>query len=446
MSVDLALTLLKAPALTNSYTAHLNRHFQLFVVIVAAGAIFPLLYLRQNFEISILQSFDITLSQLSNCYALMGLIFAVTYLPSGWLADRFTPRLLILNSLVMTGSLGVWFASIPSYQNLLFIFSGWGISTGLTFWAAHIKIVSILARGDYQGRFFGLLDGGRGLLAAVLASLGVFAFSVAFPLGYDAATLEQKGAVLQQVIYGYTVVTAAVGVLVWFTLRGLDGETDDTQSASTADFFRQIKAVIKLRVVWLQTTVLVCAYTSYKAFDQYALFAVRGHGIDEIDAAQIVATGAWTRPIAALALGLLGDRFGISRMALVCFVLLIMSHSLFAFTGTALGTLSMILLNTLVTGIAIFGLRGLYFGLLEEGKIPLAVTGTAVGLVSVIGYTPDVYIAAVAGYLIDQSPGLAGFQHLFMLLLGFSVVGAIAAIAFERQARASSATAGVNSR
>ena len=172
---------------------------------------------------------------------------------------------------------------------------------------------------------------------------------------------------------------------------------------------------------------------------------MRGHGIDEIDAAQIVATGAWTRPIAALALGLLGDRFGISRMALMCFVLLIISHSLFAFTGTELGTLSMILLNTLVTGIAIFGLRGLYFGLLEEGRIPLVVTGTAVGLVSVIGYTPDVYIAAVAGFLIDQSPGLAGFQHLFMLLLGFSVVGAIAAIAFEHQARAASVTGGVNS-
>ena len=74
-----------------------------------------------------------------------------------------------------------------------------------------------------------------------------------------------------------------------------------------------------------------------------------------------------------------------------------------------------------------------------------AVTGTAVGLVSVIGYTPDVYIAAVAGFLIDQSPGLTGFQHLFMLLLGFSVVGAIAAIAFERQARAASVTTGVSS-
>ena len=76
----------------------------------------------------------------------------------------------------------------------------------------------------------------------------------------------------------------------------------------------------------------------------------------------------------------------------------------------------------------------------QEGQIPLAVTGTAVGLVSVIGYTPDVYIAAVAGYLIDQNPGLPGFQHLFTLLLGFSVVGAAAAIGFARQTRSAAVT------
>jgi hypothetical protein len=293
---------------------------------------------------------------------------------------------------------------------------------------------------DQQGLAYGLLDGGRGLLAAVLASLGVLAFASAFPLGYDSATLTEKGVILRQVIYGYTAATAAVGVMVWFTLRGIPAETETKHDSGWATALTQFRAVVKLKVVWLQATVLVCAYSSYKAFDQYALFAVRGHGIDEIDAAQIVTAGAWTRPVAALALGLLGDRFGISRMAVVCFVLLIISHSLFAFTGQALGSLSMILLNTLVTGVAIFGLRGLYFGLLEEGQIPLAVTGTAVGLVSVIGYTPDVYVAAIAGYLIDQNPGLLGFQHLFVLLLAFSIVGALAALAFTREATPSSVT------
>ena len=159
---------------------------------------------------------------------------------------------------------------------------------------------------------------------------------------------------------------------------------------------------------------------------------MRGHGLDEIDAAEIVTIGAWTRPIAALVLGILGDRWGISRMAAVCFVLLIISHSLFAFTGTALSSLTMIMLNTVVTGVAIFGLRGLYFGLLQEGRIPLAQTGTAVGVVSVIGYTPDVYVAAVAGFLIDQNPGLLGFQHLFIMLLVFSIVGALAALQFPK--------------
>ena len=61
---------------------------QFGITVLAAGVIFPLLYLRQNFEVSILTTFDIELSQLSFCYSILGIIFAATYLPSGWLADR----------------------------------------------------------------------------------------------------------------------------------------------------------------------------------------------------------------------------------------------------------------------------------------------------------------------------------------------------------------------
>jgi nitrate/nitrite transporter NarK len=364
----------------------------------------------------------------------------VAYFFGGPLADRFEPRKLLAGSLWATALGGLYLATFPDVTGVMLVWGFFGLTNILLFWAALIKVTRSWGGNDQQGLAYGLLDGGRGLLAAVLASLGVLAFASAFPLGYDSATLTEKGAILRQVIYGYTAATAAVGVMVWFTLRGIPVETETKHDSGWATALTQFRAVVKLKVVWLQATVLVCAYSSYKAFDQYALFAVRGHGIDEIDAAQIVTAGAWTRPIAALALGLLGDRFGISRMALVCFVLLIISHSLFAFTGQALGSLSMILLNTLVTGVAIFGLRGLYFGLLEEGRIPLAVTGTAVGLISVIGYTPDVYVAAIAGYLIDQNPGLLGFQHLFVLLLVFSIVGALAALAFTRQARPPSVT------
>ena len=412
-------------------------------LILAGEAIFTLPYhVTRFFRPTFLEVFDLSATELGVAQSAYGFIAMAAYFFGGPLADRFEPRKLLAGSLWATALGGLYLATFPDVTGVTLIWGFFGLTNILLFWAALIKVTRAWGGERQQGLAYGLLDGGRGLLAAILASAGVFAFSVAFPLGYDAATLDQKAAVLREVIYGYTGVTAAVGVLVWFTLRGLDDQQAGAQRLTLSEFVAQIKSVIQLKVVWLQATVLVCAYTSYKAFDQYALFAVRGHGIDEIDAAQIVAAGAWTRPIAALALGLLGDRFGISRMATVCFVLLIISHSLFAFTGTALGTLSMIMLNTLVTGIAIFGLRGLYFGLLEEGQIPLAITGTAVGLVSVIGYTPDVFIAAVAGYLIDQSPGLSGFQHLFTLLLGFSVIGAVAAILFDRHAAANAAAAG----
>ena len=413
-----------------------QRGLVIFSLICAGEAIFTLPYhVTRFFRPTFLEVFDLTATELGVAQSAYGIIAMVAYFFGGPLADRFEPRKLLAGSLWATALGGLYLATFPDVTGVMLVWGFFGLTNILLFWAALIKVTRSWGGNDQQGLAYGLLDGGRGLLAAVLASLGVLAFANAFPLGYDNATLTEKGVILRQVIYGYTAATAAVGVMVWFTLRGIAVETKTEHDSGWTTALTQFRAVVKLKVVWLQATVLVCAYSSYKAFDQYALFAVRGHGIDEIDAAQIVTAGAWTRPIAALALGLLGDRFGISRMALVCFVLLIISHSLFAFTGQALGSLSMILLNTLVTGVAIFGLRGLYFGLLEEGQIPLAVTGTAVGLISVIGYTPDVYVAAIAGYLIDQNPGLLGFQHLFVLLLVFSIVGALAALAFTRQAR-----------
>ena len=408
----------------------------IFSLICAGEAIFTLPYhVTRFFRPTFLEVFGLTATELGVAQSAYGFVAMVAYFFGGPLADRYEPRALLAGSLWATAAGGLYLATFPNVVGVMLIWGFFGLTNILLFWAALIKVTRAWGGADQQGMAYGLLDGGRGLLAAILASVGVLIFSAAFPLGYDEASLLQKGAVLKQVIYGYTAVTMGVGVMVWFTLRGLGERHTGGASPSLSQFFGHLKSVVQLKVVWLQTAVVVCAYTSYKAFDQYALFAVRGHGIDEIDAAEIVTIGAWTRPFAALVLGILGDRWGISRMAFICFILLIVSHSLFAFTGTALGSLSMILLNTLVTGVAIFGLRGLYFGLLEEGRIPVAQTGTAVGLVSVIGYTPDVYVAAVAGFLIDQSPGLLGFQHLFIMLLVFSVAGAMAAMQFPKHIR-----------
>ena len=152
----------------------------------------------------------------------------------------------------------------------------------------------------------------------------------------------------------------------------------------------------------------------------------------EVDAAGLVALGAWVRPIAAVAAGYLGDRYTISRMTMISFALLAVSQLFFALNTPVPGTAWVLLSNMLLGSTAIFGLRGLYFALFEEEKVPTAVTGTAVGLVSVLGYTPDVFVNVAGGVILDHSPGLAGHQHFFMFLAAFAVIGLIASFTLTR--------------
>jgi nitrate/nitrite transporter NarK len=259
-------------------------------------------------------------------------------------------------------------------------------------------------------------------------------FSLSFPDGYAASDATERAAALRLVIQGYSVMTGLTGVFVWFALSdGHPGIEDHRRTPVQAAQLRQhVADVFRLPAVWMQALVVVCAYVGFKGFDNYSLFAVQGYGLDEVEAAQLVALGSWVRPFAALGAGLLGDRIGVSRLLVICFVLLLASDLYFAFTTP--GVVWVLLANVLLAAVAICGLRGLYFAVFEEQRVPAIVTGTAVGLVSVIGYTPDIFVTLVAGILIDRTPGLEGHQHFFMFLSVFAAVGVLVSVALARRA------------
>jgi nitrate/nitrite transporter NarK len=134
------------------------------------------------------------------------------------------------------------------------------------------------------------------------------------------------------------------------------------------------------------------------------------------------------KPLAALIAGFVGDRYGIARSTMVLFVILTVSFGLFSVLPASPGLFVWMLVNVAIAAIAIFALRGIYFALLEEGGVPLAVTGTAGGVVSAIGFTPDVFMPMLGGILLDKYPGVTGYQYLYLATAGMCVVGLIAAI------------------
>lgn len=408
-------------------------------LILAGEAIYALpFHVTRFFRPTVLEVFDLSNTELGTAQAVYGVVAMLAYFPGGPLADRFPARKLLAWSLWTTAVGGLYMATMPDFRGAMMIWGFFGFTTILLFWAALIRATREWGGHDEQGRAFGFLEGGRGALAAFLATLGAALFGLMFPEGYSNASPEGKRQALSLIIYGYTAVTAATGVYVWFVLS--DGHPSgqpnlEEWNPARESTWSHIMRVFRMPSVWLTSIIVVCAYVGYKGFDNYSLFAVEAYGMSEVEAAGVAAIGAWMRPLAAVAAGFLGDRFIVSRMTVLCFAVLLASQLFFAIHTPQPGVVWFLLGNILIGSSAIFGIRSLYFALLEESKVPAAVTGTAVGLVSVIGYTPDIFVSYTGGVLLDNSPGFTGHQHYFYFLAFFAAIGLIVSYTLMRRLR-----------
>lgn len=392
-------------------------------LVFAGEAIFTLpFHVARFFRPTLLAAYDLTNTELGAAQAAYGVAAMLGYFPGGILADRFATRHLLTISLLATGAGGWVLANEPSMIALTLVFAYWGVTTVLLFWAALIRETRRFGGTRAQGLAYGVLDAGRGLLAAAMASLGAWLFATVFPDDAVSLTDADRLMALQSVIAVYTGVTWLGALACWSTLR------DSSSSARSRPHrsHSEISDVVARPEVWATAMIVLAAYVAYKGFDNYSLYVHQVWGLAEHDAATFVANMQWVRPVAALAAGIAADRVPATRVAMACFVALFVSDVVFAVSEPAPGLTLLLTGNVLVTCAAMFGLRGIYFALLSRGHVPMRVMGTAVGLVSVIGYTPDVFVGFVSGVLLDRSPGVVGHQHVFWLLAGFAGLGGVA--------------------
>lgn len=399
----------------------LRSYSQLALIVVAAGAIYPLLYLRQNFELSILESFNITQTQLRYCSSILGFIFMVTYIPSGWLADRFSSRKLLSLSLLATGLLGLWFSTMPSYSSLLVIYSAWGVATGLTFWSAHIKLVAMLASKDQQGRFFGILDGGRGLIEALLATVAIALF--AYLLSQDAGSTKLA---LKQVIYLYVAVLLIVSPLVYWLLDDLEAEEAEDEEIKQGVFIDDLKDVLSRREIWLCAICIVCGYQLFYATYSFAAYLQQNFSLTAVMVGYITVAKLWMRPIGGIAAGFIGDWANPEKVLSALLVLASMSMGLMVIVPVNSAAVLMTFIVLLI-GLLTYGVRGLYWATLGGCNVPNKIKGLAIGIISVIGYFPEVYLPLLSAPLIENYPGGLGYKIYYLLMAACGILGAYAA-------------------
>lgn len=395
-------------------TSVVRRWLLMTVLSFSGGIIFLLPFLREVYYKPMAEAMSLSNTELGVMMSVFGFTSMIAYFPGGWLADRYSPRKLITGSLISTGLVGLYFSTYPSYLISIAIHAFWGVSITLLFWAAMIRVTRGWAPPAQQGRAFGILESMRGISEVVTHSLLLLTF----------AWLGSGETALSVVIVELSSVIIVLGMLSWFVI-----EDDSGGPAAEGDRvgMTEILAVLRMPIVWLIATVVLTAYSAYWASFYFTPYAGDVFLTSAAVAGAISVGRMWLKPLSAVIAGFVADRFGIARSTMLLFIVLVVSFLGFSALPGSRQVFYLMLANIAVAGLAIFALRGIYFALLEEGGVPLAVTGTAAGVVSTIGYTPDIFMPMVGGLLLDEFPGLAGYRYLFLFTAAVCAVGLLAA-------------------
>lgn len=419
-----------------------NKALSIFALIIAGEAVFLLPFiLVRVFRSIIREAFVISDYEIGQAQAIYGITAMASYIAGGFFADKYEARKLLSASLVFTALGGIWMVTIPSFHSLQVLYGFWGISTILLFWAALLKATRLWGNVNNQGLSFGLLDGGRGLFAATIATVGAAIPALFFPKDVTQVTYEDKVKTMQFIIGFVTVVVLLVSVFVWFVLKD-QGKGEKVKGKSSKlkdegslfDLKKVAKVIVQPKVIF-HAVIIICGYAAYKITDVYATYAKDVWDYSLEDASYFGVLIQWVRPVAAVSIGWIADKFKASKLIMVCFGVMIACAGLIGFglLDELPIVISIFTFVVIVTGT--YAMRGLYFAILEEAKTPIAVTGTIIGIISFIGYTPDIFMSLLSGYMLGENPTVVEYQDLFQVFLLFPLVGLLATIGFRKTIR-----------
>ena len=399
-----------------------HRVLQMIVLIFAGELVFSLpFHLARFFRPSFLELFNLSNTNLGDVFAVYGFTAMVSYFFGGLIADKISARKLMTISLLLTAFGGLYMSTFPNILGMMMLYGYWGITTIFLFWAAMLKATREWG-GDYtQGKAFGLLDGGRGLLASLVSALAILVFASFLPSEINLAVTSQKLNGFRTVILFYSALTAIAAILIWMFLPEPSITCNHKQNTN----FNNLIKVLTNRMVWLHAAIIICAYSTYKGLDNTALYAYEVLGMNAVEAAKLFTYSSLARPIAAILAGFLADRIAASYVIFLAFFILIFTYIGFIIFDGSASLVVFILINIFSTFFMVFAIRGIYFALVNEINTPKNITGTTIGIVSFVGFTPDIFFGSISGRILDANPGITGHQNYFLFLTVIALIGVI---------------------
>jgi hypothetical protein len=150
------------------------------------------------------------------------------------------------------------------------------------------------------------------------------------------------------------------------------------------------------------------------------------YGLTAVAVGWITVSKLWMRAVGPAVAGFAGDYFNLER--LLAGLLLLASAALASLVILPATSGSAALLGiVLVIGILTYAVKGIYWATLAACGISNRVKGLAIGVISLIAYSPDVYLPMLNEALRARFPGKLGYGIYFSVIAIMGVLGALAA-------------------
>ncbi|HIZ76093.1 MAG TPA: MFS transporter [Firmicutes bacterium] len=395
-----------------------NRYLTLLVLALGAVSIYLLPYLRWTYYDTLVEAVNLSNAQFAATMSIFGVTAMIFYAPGGYLADKLSLKKMLSFAFLSTGLLGLWYATFPGFVAQMLIFGLWGGIGTAFFWSAMMKVTRTLGSSEEQGRMFGLLEGSRGLVNVIIAFVALYFYG---KMG------ESVGG-MQGIIVAFSILCIISAVLAWIVIP------NRVEGASDSIHLKDVGTVLKIPAVWIIALIVMTCYSVYIGSTYLTPYMTEMLGLSATLAGAIAILRTYAlQCVAAPTGGAIADKIGSVTLVIgICFVIIVAALAGFVLLPASPSIVMIALVLMLLFCAAIFAMRGIYFAPMDECNVPKHLTGTAVGVISVIGFFPDVYMNAVAGTLMDAFPGAQGYKYLFIVMLAFAIVGTVASIVLSR--------------
>lgn len=375
------------------------------------SAVYKVTNLREVFYHQMQVALHLSNLQIGMLASVVGITSVVSNLFGGYLADRVQPRYLISSAAFVSSLLTLIYLSYPPFWGLIGVHIGITVCGMLLFWASYIRLIGRLGQVN-QTSVYGLVEGVRSLLGIILplGAIGLVNVMATARLGLRAALFYYAGCFA----------LSGVAALKW-----LPDEPRIAQSqhgATQRGAYRQLFGHPQLYLIIL---VVFGTYAVFGLMSYTTPYMTLSHQFSP----QVVSVVAIIRQygVGCLSMPLFGylSRHVQSPTKVIWWglwgLLLAVSGLLVSQSAVSL-VLSIGLIGFLDNGI-----RGIYFATQAEMHLPAAVMGVSAGLISGLGFSPDVVSFLVVGRWLDRLAPATAYRLVWWTMLGAVVLALLAA-------------------